>query len=267
MKYLTLLCATLLGALAIGGCASGFQSFYRPTASPELVQEMRANPPPAEPELRHAQFPVENAIRAAAIQGYRVMGHSSFNGAHGSDAAALAEGQRVGADLVLVFDPQHTGTRSGAVPITTPTAQTTYYSGTATAFGSGGSATAYGSGTATTYGTHTTYIPFTVERYDFLAVYMVKIRIHVGWITRALTDVERRELGSNAGLYVVDLVNGSPGFVAGLLPGDIVTAVDGHPLDGTPASESYLKSHYGSPLTFTIYRNRAYLTKTFAPLP
>lgn len=265
MKTLGLFCATALAVLTLGGCASGFQSFYRPTATPQQLQDLRANPPPDTPELRQASPPVAQAISEANREGYVVMGYSSFNGAHGSDSSALAEGKRVGADLVLVFNPQYTGTRSGAMPITTPTSQTTYYSGTATAYGSGGYATAYGSGTATTYGSRTTYIPFHVDRYDFLAVYLFKEHVHVGWIMRPLTDAQRQALGSNAGGYVENVVNGSPAFDADILPGDIVTAVDGHPI-GSAQTLAYLKSRYGEPVTFTIFRNGAYLTKTFAPL-
>lgn len=265
MKTLVLICATAIGALVLGGCASGFQSFYRPTATTQQLQALRANPPPDTPELRQASFPVERAISEANREGYLVMGYSSFNGAHGSDSSALAEGKRVGADLVLVFNPRYTGTRSGAMPITTPTSQTTYYNGTASAYGTGGYATAYGSGTATTYGSRTTYIPFHVNRFDFMTVYLFKVHVHVGWILRPLTDAQRQTLGSNSGAYVENVVNGSPAFDANILPGDIVTAVDGHPL-GNAQTLAYLKSRYGEPVTFTIYRNGSYLTKTFAPL-
>lgn len=258
----------LSSMVALGGCASGFQSFYRPVAPPQAVEQMRVAPAPAEPLLQHGSPPVDQAISAAARQGYLVMGYSSFNGAHGSDSAALAEGKRVGADLVLVFDPRYTGTRSGSIPLTTPTSQTTYYNGTATAYGSGGSVTAYGSGTATTYGSRTTYIPFHVDRYDFLAVYLFKEHFHTGFLLRPLTDEQRQSLGSNAGGYVYGVVDGSPAFLANVLVGDIVTAVDGRPFimsDGSAAS-TYLHAHYGEPMTFTIFRNGSYITKTFAPL-
>jgi hypothetical protein len=258
----------LAGAVALAGCANGFQSFYRPVASPQVVQSMRVAPAPNEPLLQHASPPVDHALTAAARQGYLVMGYSSFNGAHGSDSSALAEGKRVGADLVLIFDPQYTGTRSGTIPLTTPTSQTTTYNGTATAYGSGGSVTAYGSGTATTYGSHTTYIPFHVDRYDFLAVYLFKEHFHTGLLLHALTDAQRQAIGSNAGGYVYAVVDGSPAYLADVLAGDIVTAVDGRPfiMSQDSPTVAYLRAHYGEPLTFTIFRNGSYLTKTFAPL-
>lgn len=268
MKCLSVVSVLVFGALSLTGCASGFQSFYRPMGTPEQIQKLRDSAPSGTPELRHGSPPVDQAILAANRQGYWVMGYSSFNGAHGSDAAALAEGSRVGADLVLVFDPQYTGTRSGAVPLTTPTSQTTYYNGTATAYGAGGSVTAYGSGTATTYGTSTTYIPFHVDRYNFLAVYLFKLHVHTGFVSRPITDAQRQALGSNYGIYIATVVDGSPAFQAGVLPGDIVTAVDGHPIgisDHDPGI-AYLQAHYGEPLTFTVFRNGTYLTKIFAPL-
>ncbi len=263
MKTLGLSCATALAVLALGGCTSGFQSFYRATATAEQVQTLRVNPPPGTPVLLHGSFPIDGAIAAANRHGYLVMGYSSFNGARGSDSSALAEGKRLGADVVLVFDPRYTGTRTGSIPITTPTSETTDYNGTATSFGSGDMFTY--SGTATTYGSRTAYIPFHVNRYDFLAVYLFKEHFHTGFITRPLTDAQRQALGSNTGMYVANVVDGSPAFLANVLPGDIVTAVDGRPFDGSEAAAVYLKSHYGDPLTFTIFRNGAYLTKTFAP--
>jgi len=196
------------------------------------------------------------------------MGFSSFNGARGSDSDALAEGKRVGADLILVFDPKYTGTRSGAIPLTTPATETTQYSGTATAYGSGGSVTAYETGTATTYGSRTTYVPFHVDRYDFLAVYLFKEHYHTGLLLSPLTDAQRQTLGSNAGGYVYGVVDGSPAFFADVLAGDIVTAIDGLPMIMTndSAATTYLQTHYGRPVTFTIFRHGAYLTKTFVPL-
>jgi hypothetical protein len=267
MKGFVLVCAVAICAIALGGCASGFQSFYRPTATPAQVAEMRAGSPTETPELQHASFPADSAIEAAARRGYLVMGYASFNGAHGSDSSALAEGKRVGADLVLVFDPRYTGTRNGAVPITTPTSQTTYYNGTATAYGNGGSVTAYGSGMATTYGSRTTYIPFHVDRYDYLAIYLFKEQIHTGLLLRGLTDAQRQTISSNAGAYVYGVVDGSPAYLANVLAGDIVTQVDGRPFANTPEINAYVKAHRGYPVTFTIYRNGQYISKTFALLP
>lgn len=258
----------LLGVILLAGCASGFQSFYRPLGTPAQIASARAGAPPEEPELRQGAYPVSESIEAANRHGFVVMGYSSFNGARGSDSAALAEGKRVGADLVIVFSPRYTGTRTGVMPITTPTSQTTYYSGTATAYGSGGVATAYGNGSATTYGSRTDYIPFNINRYDFLAVYLFKVHVHTGFVLRPLTDQQRQEIGSNAGEYVVTIVDGSPAFAAGVLPGDIVTAIDGRPWMPDDGGElaAYLRAHYGQPVTFTIYRRGVHLTKTFAPL-
>lgn len=267
MKVLVSVCGAAFCVLALGGCASGFQSFYRPIGTPAQIADARAGAPTAIPELQHAPYPEDSAIAAAGRRGYRVMGYASFNGARGSDSAALAEGKRVGADLVLVFDAKYTGTRSGAVPITTPTSQTTNYSGTATAYGSGGSVTAYGSGTATTYGSRTTYIPFHVDRYDYLAVYLFKEQVHTGFLLRQLTDAQRRAIGSNAGAYVYGVVDDSPAYRANVLAGDIVTAADGHPFAENSDIAAYLKTHRGYPVTFTIYRDGQYISKTFALLP
>jgi len=49
-----------------------------------------------------------------------------------SEDAAVRQGEEVGADLVLVLNPNYTGSVNSRVPITTPTTSTTYSNATAT---------------------------------------------------------------------------------------------------------------------------------------
>ena len=161
-------------------------------------------------------------------RGYVVIGHSEFNsGTQQSEASALKQGQAVSADLVLVLNPRYTGSVTTAIPITTPTSTTTYTTGSATAYGPGGPVTAYGDATSTTYGSQTTYIPMTVHRSDYGAVYFVKRRFQLGVFVRDLTDGERQELQTNQGVVVRTIVDDTPAFRADILPGDIITAING----------------------------------------
>src|SRR5262249_1046786 len=95
------------------------------------------------------------------------IGQARFIGCHEhGDAYAEEAAAAIGADLVR-WTSEYKGTTqsSGVMPFTTPTTNTTNFSGTTygNVYGNYGAAsyTANTYGTATTYGTQTTYIPYT----------------------------------------------------------------------------------------------------------
>ena len=244
--------------MLIAGCASGYKTFYTPAmgATPEAIAARRASPPPATPILeRLAPADPETILAAYAKRGYAMIGHSMFNsGTNESETSALKQGQSLGADLVLVLNPQYTGSITSSVPITTPTTSTSYTSGSATAYGSGGSATAYGNSTTTTYGSMTTYIPMTVNRFDYGAVYFVKQRFNFGAFTRDLNDTERQELQTNQGVVVLSIVDGTPAFKADVLPGDIIAAIDGVSIPNAEGFTRVVSERKGKQISVTLVR-------------
>jgi hypothetical protein len=119
--------------LLITGCASGYSQFYKPApwATPEAIAKTRSAPAPKEPALAHAGGIPSDVVAAYARQGYVPIGYSSFNSGHQeSDANAASQGEKIGADLVVVIDPRYTGSLTSNVPITTPTSSTCYTTGT-----------------------------------------------------------------------------------------------------------------------------------------
>lgn len=218
-------------ALILTGCASGYTKFYQPIegVDPAVVAARRVAPPPDMPLLERSNVNDGEAQELEyAKRGYRAIGTASFNSGHTeSETEALKQGKAVGADLVLVINPQYTGSVTSSVPLTTPTSQTSYTTGSATAYGPGGTATAYGNATTTTYGSKTTYIPMTVHRSDYFAVFFIKTHSILGAVARELSDTERQALGSNKGAYVSAVVNDSPAFRSDILAGDVVISVDG----------------------------------------
>lgn len=212
-----------LGVCLLCGCASGYAKFYRSAvgATPEVITKNRAAPAPKAPALERAGGAPVDVVAAYGRRGYALIGYSSFNsGRRESDSAAVAQGADVGADIVVVVDPRYTGSVSTTVPITTPTATTSYTTGTATAYGPGGPVTAYGNATTTTYGSQTNYLPLTIQRFDYGALYFYKRHWVFGALFRDLNDDERRALQSNRGVYVSTLVDGSPAFNADILAGE-----------------------------------------------
>lgn len=247
----------LAAAMLLGGCASGYSQFYQPVngVTPEMIAAQRVAPPPAIPILDRSGDKPEAVAAAYNRHGYGVIGFSSFNGAAGqSEEGALEQGAKVGADVVVVISPQYTGTRSTVIPFTTPTAQTSYTSGTATAYGSGGPVFVSGNSTTTTYGSRTTYIPMHTDRYDYGALYFVKRKYVLGANWRDLSDEERQAIQSNRGLYIMSVVNGSPAFNSDILAGDILLEVQGEAVTSQDAAGQQLAALAGQKIEVTLYR-------------
>lgn len=264
---------TIAGIFVLGvaalltACASGYSQFYQPVqgVTPELVAATRVAPPPSRPIVERAAPPGSDStalMDAYAKRGYVLIGSSSFNtGRSESEDAAVQQGSKVGADLVLILNPRYTGSTTSAVPLTVPTTSTSYSSGTATAYGKGGTVTAYGSGTTTTYGTSTTMIPVTVNRSDYAAVYFIKRKWGFGAMWRDLNDAERQELQSNRGVVIRLVVENTPAYLADFLPGDVLLAVDGQPVLGQQSASELMRARAGRPVTLSIYRRGARLEK------
>ena len=256
---------TMAAMLCLAGCATGYEKFYQPnpSATSAAVSARRAGPPPAQPILDHTGLTGGALLQPYIAQGYAVIVYSSFNGGVvQADQGALDQGRKVGADLVVVSNPSYTGTRSTVIPIVTPTTSTSYSSGTATAYGSGGTATAYGTSTTTTYGTQTDFIPMHVDRFDYLAVYFVKMKVRLGAFVHDLSPEQRQELQSNHGVAIVSIVNGSPAFEADILVGDVILTMDGKPMAGSADYSATLDAKAGRRVDLTLYRHGTIVAKS-----
>lgn len=258
-------------ALALVGCASGYKEFYKPAngVTPERFASRRAGPPPATPDVERARRGNdEEVLSAYAKRGYTMIGHSMFNtGRPETEDAAITQGKAVGADIVLILDPTYTGSVTTSIPITTPTTSTTYSNSTATAYGRSGSVTAYGSGTSTTYGTTTNYVPITINRSDYGAVFFVKQKFNFGAFFRDLNDSERQELQTNRGVAVRLVVDNTPAFTSDLLVGDILITIDGIQISNTPNFENLLRQRVGKLVALSVLRHGKPLEKQVQLLP
>ena len=252
-------------ALVLSSCASGYQSFYEPApgATQERIDARRANPPPAFPQVeRIAPGDPQDISAAYQKRGYEIIGVSSFNsGGSVNDEGAIKHGKVVGADLVVLINPQYTGTVSSVVPLTTPTSTTSRTTGSATAYTPNGPITAYGSSTTTTYGTKTTYIPMSTDRYDYAALYMVKVKYRVGLYTRPLDDEERQRYETNRGAIVRLVVDGTPAFYADILPGDMLLSLHGHQINSPEEFSRLADQLAGTTVDVRLLRNGREITK------
>jgi PDZ domain len=247
--------ACVLLLLTIAGCGTNpYKQYYQASqwVSPQYLSERRVAPPPDRSELLRGNDP-KTDIEALAADGYVVIGTSSFNGPQGDESKVLEQAKEVGAERVLIYG-KYTNTIQTAMPLTLPNTQTSLTTGSATAFGTGGTATAYGSAMTTTYGTQTTYVPITINRYDYAAVYLAKVRFAFGGNFRNLNAEESQQIGSVNGVAVVAVVHGSPAAAAGFVPGDIVTKVDGRAVPDQIQFNELLKQRQGQAVVFTVNR-------------
>ena len=120
---------------------------------------------------------------------------------------------------------------------------------------------AYGNATTTTYGTRTTYIPITVHRSDYGAVYFVKRKFLFGAGFDDLTADQRQELQSSHGVALRDIVNGTPAFRADFLPGDIVVGFGVSPVYNSAEFGKLLESAAGQTVDVTVIRKGQRLVK------
>lgn len=265
-KIFNIICTTFLVA-AITGCASGYKEYYKsaPKETLDMAVARRSGSPPAMPAVEHANSlgNAQDLVKAYIKRSYLLIGWSTFNsGRVESEEAAIQQGRDILADLVLIFNPKYSGSVTSTVPISVPTTTTTYSSGSATVYGSGGkSATAYGSGTSTTYGTTTNYVPFTIDKYDYGALYFVKMRPTFGAVTRELSDSERQALQSNKGAVIDIVINDSPAFNADLLVGDVIVSVDGVMVSNTKAFYDLLKERSGKSVSLVLLRQGKQIEK------
>jgi C-terminal processing protease CtpA/Prc len=196
-------------------------------------------------------------------RGFRPIGFASFNGPAAGPAAALAAAKKVGAQYVVVAR-QFTNTVSGAIPLTTPTATTSYSQGTANIYGSGGSAYGTYNGTTTTYGSQTTYIPYSVAHYDQMAVFFAPMPRHgLGVMMANVPDTMAQQLGSAKGALVNAVRRDSPAFRADILPGDVIISVNGSEVTGLPDAMA-IQQLAGQTITIGINRRGSTITKQLA---
>ena len=191
-----------------------------------------------------------------------MIGSSFFSsGRSEAEDSAIQKAQEVGADLLLILNPKYTGSVTSSIPITTPTSTTSYSSGTATAYGPGGTVNAYGTGTTTTYGSTTNYIPVTVHRSDYGAVFFVKQRFGLGAFLRDLNHSKRQEIQTNKGAVIELIVDGTPAFSSDLLVGDIIAALDGTPVINAATLTDQLRERRGTTAVISILRRGITLRK------
>lgn len=250
----------LTTALICVGCKNPYTDFYHPyqtVVGNTMYVQLQGNP-----EIYSYSGNVDQDNRAMRENGFVMVGYSSFNGNGnaGSQESVIAQARTVGASVVMVKNA-YSGTRTGVMPYTTYNPGqviTTNSSGTASAYGTGG--TAYGSyqGTATTYipGTsNTQMIPYSVQRYDFLATYWAKLsKIRLGVAYLNLSTEMRQRLQRNTGVVADLIIKGSPAFISNILVGDVILKINNDDVIDSSEFGKLLERFAGKQVVLTIIR-------------
>lgn len=239
MKLLVLTIAVII---ALSGCANPYTQFY------EGAQDARTDPQyvPSNEEIKILlSSDIQSDVNELLKKGYKIIGTSSFNGpsARVTEAQLLEQAKTIGAHVV-VSSSKFTNSTLSSIPITTPQTTTSY-----TPFG-----------TINSYGTQTTFVPFAIEKSDFNAVFLIKYKARIGLYLAPLDDSSRQKIESNYGVMVSTVIEGTPAFDIGIIPGDILTSVDGVSVRSVEHFRELTKNSNNG-IEFTLYRNGRYLTK------
>jgi len=222
MKKLLL---TVLG-LSFVGCVNPYAKFYVASVGAFNRTRPSAITMGETPKMFRGDNP-DADLQKMLEDGYGPLGYSSFNSADVSVESALEQARSVNADVVICYS-EYTNTLSGVVPLTVPNtkSETTNLSGST--FGSGGYGSFHGTANTITTGTQTTYVPYSVNRYDYLATYWVKneptiLGVHI----RGMRAEERKAVGGNKGVSIIAVVKNSPAYRADFFKGDILQKIAG----------------------------------------
>lgn len=251
-----LICVALA---TLSGCENPYAEFYKSTRAPGVT--IAAEPSAIEPRIVSSSGDLQRDVQRMFEDGYAVIGVASFVGPAQHESAAVSQAKKVGAAIVIIAN-QYRNTETGAMPLTLPTATTSYSTGTVSAYGTGGSAFGNYSGSTTTYGTQTTYIPYSVDKYNQEALFFAPLdRRGLGIMFDRLSDGRRRQIGTNQGEQITAVRKGSPAFVADILPGDVLLSIDGQSVYDQPSMQSALSAATGHEVELHLMRGAAPIIK------
>jgi PDZ domain len=215
-----------LVALLAAACASAPSPQYQATTglTPAAINDFRAAPAPRAPALVRSTDSAADLLERYSLDGYVLIGYSSLAGWRGRGTSQVArQAATVGADLAVIVG-------HGAAVLTP--AQAAADSGDSSA-----------------------------RNLQYGVLYFVKKQYVFGARYRELTAGERAALGASTGVSVAQVIVGSPAFLADVLPGDVILAVDKQPVSRADACTALLAKHRGETVIVSMLRNGSPVTK------
>ena len=219
MKRLLILVGIVI---LLSGCATlenPYSKFYQDrTGGVDLSKSDMVILPKGDPQIFTGSN-VDADAQKMFEDGYDLVGFSSFNAGEVDKGKLIAQARKVKAEVV-VFYSQYTNTLSGVMPLTLPDNHTvtTTYTGNSNISGNvygsrggwanySGTGSSFGTANTTIYGSKTTYIPYSQNRYDYMASYWIKMKKPIfGVLAIDLTSEQRSKIGTNKGAFVYGVV-------------------------------------------------------------
>lgn len=244
------------------GCATPFAQFYNDTVGGmDVTKHPNVVLSTGEPKVIRGNIEEQDSLKMLEDCYYSV-GYSSFNAGNVDENGAITQAKKVHASVVILYS-KYTGSVSGALPLTLPDTKTSTTSMSGTAYGSRGYASYSGTANTTTYGTSTTYVPYTVHRSDYMATYWVKMKPPMfGTHIKDLTPEMKQQIGSNKGMLIYAVVKGSPAFEADILKGDILRKIGDVSVFDLESFQRALSENEGKETDVTLFRANKEIIKS-----
>lgn len=237
---------SILVLLLLTGCLNPYAQFYNDRLVGQPIQDFpQLIPHTGEPELFRGND-VTGDAQILVERGYQMIGYSSFN-AGLTDISLLNSHARSLHASVVVFYTKYTETVSGSIPLTLPDTKTSKTTHSGNIYGAGGSASYSGSSTTTTRGDKTYYIPYSVNRSDYVATYWVKSKLlALGIQFDDLPNDVRQRLQRNRGSIITAVINDSPAFMADLLREDVIIRVGDQDITNSQSLSNAIEEYQGN---------------------
>ena len=211
-------------ALALAASAPAFgndwQKFYHPVQDARMVIRWLGGP-----ETVMSSGNLLNDADTMWRHGFALIGYSAFNSPNNKTADAIKWATDLKARYVIL-GTDLASSQAMAMPLTLPH--------TTTSTTNGNVGTTQFSANTTHYGSQTSFIPVTVNRFDKLALYFAEVpKKGTGILPRDLRPAEVAALETQRAMAVRAVRDGSPAYEANILPGDLIIEVNGSPADLT----------------------------------
>ena len=249
--------------LIITGCASPYSKFYTDmtNGASDITKAKIAIITDIDPEIRRGSTNKENDERLMSEDNYEPIGYSEFNAGNVDTDGALSKGREVHAAVIIIYS-QYTGTQSGYMPMTVPKTTTASTTTNGNIYGYGGSASYSGTSNTTYNGTNTTYIPYSVNKYDYVATYWIKLKpVMLGLLIKELPQEMHKKIGTNNGLLIWGVRKGSPAFNADIFSGDILVKLNDDVISDRGSFEKSVATNADKEVDILIVRDEKELHK------
>ena len=244
----------LIASLVLSACGTGqFGSSYRGYVDPRGATDLAALPEEGEPTVIRSSN-LDKDVRFYREHNYVVVGESAFNGLRESEGNAARKAKEVGATHVIIA-ARYTDTESHH-GIDYQHFYRTYYV-TDVIQVNGRSVVTRRPVTVS----ETVPVPYTrhYQNFDQWGVFLAKSNRDpgLGLLLRDLTSAERQNFKRNSGAFVDVVLTNSPAFLADIVTGDVIVAVNNTKINNTGHAISMingLKSE-GADITITVLKN------------